>query len=143
MSEPKRWLASLGEAPEGVGKLLSAYSPTAAIPDEIHGRLLAKATQLSALKPLSVTALLASKPAASAIAAAIAGATALSMSRPAVPAHTPRAPLERSLVSVSEIASRRLEPLPATPEPDPVVAVEQLAPEQLPKIGRASCRERV
>jgi hypothetical protein len=147
MSEPKRWLAALDDAPDGVRELLSTYSPTTAMPAEVHGRLLAHATQLSALKPLGIGAVLATKPAVSAIAAAIAGATALSMSLPAASSDAIRTPIERGLGPVTQVLSRGSEPARERPDPvEPVVSWEQLAPEEAasppPKNARKFVAER-
>ena len=134
MIKPKRWLGSLEDAPEGAAKLLSAYSTPAPMPADVHARLLVKATQLSAIKPLGVAAALASKPAVVAIAIAVAGATAAATSRPVALAVTLQAPLERGLAPIAAIASLPPEPERSQPEAGgPVVAVEQLSPETPPK----------
>jgi hypothetical protein len=126
MSEPKRWLSAIDQAPPGASKLLSAYSSAAPMPADVHARLLTKATELSLLKPLSLAALLASKPAALAIAISVAGASALATARPAISARSAPAWLDKGIEPVQEFANQRVESVRALPQPAPVMAIEEL-----------------
>jgi hypothetical protein len=136
MTDPKRWLMAIDEAPAGARKLLTAYSPAAPMPADVHARLLTKATELSLVKPLGVAALLASKPAAAlAIAISVGGAGALATARPAISARSAPAWLEKGTESVQAIADQRAESVRALPQPAPrVVAVEALEREPPAKL---------
>jgi hypothetical protein len=135
MTDPKRWLMAIDEAPAGARKLLTAYSPAAPMPADVHGRLLTKATELSLVKPLGVAALLASKPAVLAIAISVAGAGALATARPAISARSAPAWLEKGTESVQAIADQRVESVRALPQQaPPVVAVEALEREPPAKL---------
>jgi len=131
MNEPIRWLTALEDAPAGASKLLAAYSASQ-MPAEVHGRLLAKATQLSALKPAGVAALLASKPAVVALAIGVAGATgALATAPPAVSSRSAPAWLGKGVEAVEKLAEQRsdaLRPLPQAAER--VVTIDGLAHEK-------------
>ena len=134
MSEPKRWLSAIDQAPPGASKLLSAYSSAAPMPADVHARLLTKATELSLLKPLSLAALLASKPAALAIAISVAGASALATARPAISARSGPAWLDKGIEPVQEVADQRVESVRALPQPAPVMAIEEVEREPPAKL---------
>jgi hypothetical protein len=134
MSEPKRWLAGLDDAPPGASLLLSAYSTAAPMPPDVHARLLAKAAKLSALKPMGMAALLASKPAAATIAVAIAGASAVATIAPG-PAPVVEAPLVTTLAPVARVA-RVTHRKPENRPIEAIVPLERLALE--PPVPRPS-----
>ena len=137
MSDPERWLTALEQAPTGASKLLSAYSSAAPMPADVHARLLAKATELSVLKPLGLASLLASKPAALAIAIGVAGAGALATAPPAISSRSTPAWLAKGVESVQKLADQRPEPALPLPQPaERVVAIEELGRE--PPIKRES-----